>query len=78
MITFHHGEIVIGAEVAQRQAAEFGEPLAREILRYLVHGLLHLAGHEDAEPQERAAMETAQETIVAQLWTPHLQAQLDD
>ena len=49
VITFHHGEIVIGAEVAQRQAAEYGEPLAREILRYLVHGLLHLAGHEDAD-----------------------------
>ena len=48
VITFHHGEIVIGAEVAQRQAAEYGEPFAREILRYLVHGLLHLAGHEDA------------------------------
>ena len=49
VITFHHGEIVIGAEVAERQAAEYGEPLAREILRYLVHGLLHLAGHEDAD-----------------------------
>ena len=49
VITFHHGEIVIGAEVARRQAEEYGEPLGREILRYFVHGLLHLAGHEDAE-----------------------------
>ena len=76
VITFHHGEIVIGAEVAQRQAAEYGEPLAREILRYLVHGLLHLAGHEDATPGERAAMEAAQETIVATLWTPALEERL--
>lgn len=76
VITFHHGEIVIGAEVARRQADEYGEPLAREILRYLVHGLLHLAGHEDADPQERATMEAAQETIVAKLWTPDLQARL--
>jgi probable rRNA maturation factor len=68
VITFHHGEIVIGAEVAERQAAEYGEPLAREILRYMVHGLLHLAGHEDAEPAERATMEAAQEMIVAELW----------
>jgi probable rRNA maturation factor len=73
VITFHHGEIVIGAGVAQRQAAEFGEPLAREILRYLVHGLLHLAGHEDADADERAAMEAAQESIIIQLWTPVLQ-----
>ena len=72
VITFHHGEIVIGAEVAERQAAEYGEPLPREILRYFVHGLLHLAGHEDGEPEERATMEAAQEIIVARLWTPEL------
>ena len=72
VITFHHGEIVIGTEVAERQAAEYGEPLAREILRYFIHGLLHLAGHEDADPSERAAMEAAQEAIVARLWTPDL------
>jgi probable rRNA maturation factor len=76
VITFHHGEIVIGAEVAARQAAEYGEPLAREILRYFVHGLLHLAGHEDATADERAAMEAAQETIITALWTPALQARL--
>ncbi len=68
VITFHHGEIVIGAEVAQRQAAEYGEPLGREILRYFVHGLLHLAGHEDGFNDERTRMESAQEAIVAKLW----------
>lgn len=77
VITFHHGEIVIGAEVAERQAAEYDEPLAREILRYFVHGLLHLAGHDDADPAERAAMEATQETIVARLWTPALRERLN-
>ena len=72
VITFHHGEIVIGVEVALRQAEEFGEPLPREILRYLVHGLLHLAGHEDEDPAERAAMESSQESIVSALWTEDL------
>lgn len=76
VITFHHGEIVIGTQVAERQAAEYGEPLAREILRYLVHGLLHLAGHEDEDPSGRAAMETAQEAIIAELWTAGLQSRL--
>lgn len=68
VITFHHGEIVIGAEVAQRQAAEYGEPLLREIYRYFVHGLLHLAGHEDQDADQRAAMEAIQESIVEQGW----------
>lgn len=77
VITFHHGEIVIGAEVAERQAKEYDEPLAREILRYMIHGLLHLAGHEDSAPEERAQMEAAQETIVAQLWTADLRERLN-
>jgi probable rRNA maturation factor len=68
VITFHHGEIVISAEVADRHATEYGEPLTREILRYLVHGLLHLAGYDDQEPEQREAMEQEQERIVAEIW----------
>ncbi len=76
VITFHHGEIVIGAEVAVRNAAEYGEPPARELLRYLVHGLLHLAGHEDACDADRAAMERVQEEIVTHLWDGGLRARI--
>ncbi|MGD7652290.1 MAG: rRNA maturation RNase YbeY [Verrucomicrobiales bacterium] len=76
VITFHHGEIVIGTEVAERQAAEYSEPLARELLRYLIHGMLHLAGHEDADPQSCRTMESAQETIVAEFW-PDLQHRIN-
>ena len=72
VITFHHGEIVIGAEVAKRQADEYGEPLLREIYRYFVHGLLHLAGHEDEKDEERAAMEAIQESIVERGWQSDL------
>lgn len=76
VITFHHGEIVIGVEVALRQAAEYGEPFGREILRYFVHGLLHLAGHEDAGEDGRKAMEAAQEEMVARLWAAGLDGKL--
>jgi probable rRNA maturation factor len=68
VITFHHGEIVIGVEVAFRQAAENGEPPLRELFRYIVHGLLHLAGHEDEKLEDRERMEAAQEPLVAKLW----------
>ncbi|WP_052573084.1 rRNA maturation RNase YbeY [Haloferula sp. BvORR071] len=68
VITFHHGEIVIGVEVAFKQAAENGEPPLRELFRYIVHGLLHLAGHEDEEDADRQRMEAAQEPLVARLW----------
>lgn len=72
VITFDHGEIVIDVEVAKRQALEYAEPELRELLRYLVHGLLHLAGHDDRNDAERAQMEAIQEQIVASLWDDDL------
>lgn len=76
VITFHHGEIVIGVEVALRQAEEYGEPLGREILRYFIHGLLHLAGHEDHEEADLALMVQIQEKIVSHLWADSLAEKL--
>lgn len=68
VITFNHGEILISAETAAREAERRIEPLGRELVRYLVHGLLHLNGHEDEKPRDAAAMWAAQEAIVQELW----------
>ena len=64
VITFMHGEIVVGAAVAQRQAAAHRQTLERELRRYIVHGLLHLNGHEDHSPTARAAMWRVQERLL--------------
>lgn len=65
VITFQHGEIVISAETARREALARGEPIPREVARYAVHGLLHLAGWSDAAPRSAAAMRAVQERILA-------------
>ena len=65
VITFHHGEILISADTAVRQAAEQGETPDRELALYAVHGLLHLAGWEDHDPDEAAAMAGRQALILA-------------
>ncbi len=67
VITFHHGEIVISAETAARQARVNREPLRRELIRYIVHGLLHLNGHRDDTAAHRKKMWAAQERIVKRL-----------
>lgn len=64
VITFHHGEIVLSAETAQREARERKLPLPQEIARYAVHGLLHLAGWMDDTPRTAAAMRDVQEEIL--------------
>lgn len=69
VITFLHGELIICPAVAAVQAAEHGEPILRELLRYIIHGMLHLAGHLDDEESRRSAMERVQEVLVAELWS---------
>jgi len=64
VITFHHGEIVLSAETARREARQRGLPLPAEIARYAVHGLLHLAGWSDGDPGAAAAMRSIQEKIL--------------
>jgi probable rRNA maturation factor len=68
VITFLHGELVICPAVAAAQAAEHGEPLLRELLRYIIHGMLHLAGHLDDQENRRIVMESIQEQLVGELW----------
>lgn len=59
------GEIVLSAETARRRAAEFGWSPADEIVLYLVHGLLHLAGHDDQTYENRTAMRTRERAVLA-------------
>ncbi|MBE2285839.1 MAG: rRNA maturation RNase YbeY [Prosthecobacter sp.] len=64
VITFHHGEILISADTAERQGREHGQPFDHEIALYLVHGLLHLAGWDDHELAEAREMAKRQEAIL--------------
>lgn len=67
VLTFDHGEIVISADTASRNAQVFRNPVARELLLYVVHGLLHLHGFDDGTPADRRKMEKAQDQIVREI-----------
>lgn len=64
VLTFQHGEIVISAQTAARQARTFRTSLERELRLYILHGLLHLCGYDDRRPRERAAMERVQHELL--------------
>lgn len=68
VITFSHGEILISTETAIRQAAEHGQSAERETALYLIHGLLHLNGHEDESDEGFARMKELQEGILESVW----------
>lgn len=50
------GDIVLCPPVARRQAEAAGHPVADELCLLTTHGILHLLGHDHAEPQERQVM----------------------
>jgi len=51
-----NGEVVVSVEQAFLQAGEFGVPPNNELARLLIHGILHLNGHEDSTPARRKRM----------------------
>jgi probable rRNA maturation factor len=61
------GDIVVSVDTARRQAADYGASLDREVQRLLIHSVLHLAGHDHLEPQERAVMEAEERRLAAEI-----------
>ncbi|MYC33364.1 MAG: rRNA maturation RNase YbeY [Chloroflexi bacterium] len=51
------GDIVVSLPYAARQAEQQGIPLCRELALLLVHGALHLLGHDHYDDGERAEMQ---------------------
>ena len=54
------GEIVINVDQARRAGPEHGQTANDELLLYLVHGWLHLAGYRDKKPSDAKAMRAAE------------------
>ncbi|NBC18098.1 MAG: rRNA maturation RNase YbeY [Bacteroidetes bacterium] len=50
------GEIYVDLDTAAERHAEFDATFEEEVQRYVVHGLLHLLGYDDATPDGKAAM----------------------
>jgi len=71
------GELVIGAEVAKEQAEQRGHPVAAELALYVIHGLLHLCGHDDHDAQAAAAMRQREKHYLSQLGLPDIAPTLE-
>jgi probable rRNA maturation factor len=67
VITFQHGEIIISVETAHRQATQFGIEPSQELCLYLLHGLLHLAGYDDATDSGSREMDRLQRKLMREI-----------
>lgn len=66
------GELVIGAEVARDQAQSRGHDVQAELALYVIHGLLHLCGHDDKSAGDAAAMRERERHYLRQLELPDI------
>jgi probable rRNA maturation factor len=64
------GDIVICAPVVRREAAEQGKPEPAHWAHVVVHGALHLLGHDHIDAEEARAMEAMERQILAGLGYP--------
>jgi probable rRNA maturation factor len=58
------GDIVLCPPVARRQAEAGGHSVADELCLLTTHGILHLLGHDHAEPEERQIMFALQRDLL--------------
>jgi probable rRNA maturation factor len=62
-----HGEIFVCVDEAVRQARRFRTSWQSELVRYLVHGLLHLRGYDDNRASARRIMKREEDRLVCLL-----------
>lgn len=61
------GELVVSIDTARTRSLELGWSVDNELCLYVVHGTLHLAGMDDLNDDDRAAMRDAEKSVMIQL-----------
>ena len=64
-----HGELFICVDETVIQARKFGATWQSEIVRYIVHGVLHLLGHDDSRTAARRKMKREENRLLRLLET---------
>ena len=61
------GEIFVCVDEAVRQAKRFHATWQSELVRYIVHGVLHLLGYEDVRLDDRRKMKREEDRLLRQV-----------
>jgi probable rRNA maturation factor len=62
-----HGELFVCLDDAILHAKKFGTNWQSEVVRYIIHGVLHLLGHDDFKPGLRRKMKRAENRLLSVL-----------
>jgi probable rRNA maturation factor len=64
------GDVALAYETCAREAEDQGKPLAHHVTHLVVHGILHLLGHDHVHEADAALMEGRERRILARLGIP--------
>lgn len=71
VLAFNYGQntadLAISLESAKRNAAFYKTSLEKEVIRCIIHGILHLSGYDDRNPEEKKTMFKRQEELFNQI-----------
>ncbi len=59
------GDVVMSVETAARRARAQGLSVAKELERYLAHGILHLLGHDHERPEDARRMAEKEQELAS-------------
>lgn len=66
-----HGEILVCPAVARIQSCQHHTSWQSEVLRYIIHGMLHLQGYDDRSDTDRRAMKREEDRRLKALASCH-------
>ena len=61
------GELYISIDTVRANALEYGVPFQEEVYRVIIHGVLHLIGFDDHQPEDIQAMRAAESEALNRL-----------
>jgi probable rRNA maturation factor len=61
------GDIYIGVDTVSSNASQLGLAFDKELLRVIIHGILHLCGFKDKTPNDEASMHKQEDLALEQL-----------
>ena len=62
-----HGDIYVCIDEAVIQARRFGTSWQEELVRYVIHGMLHLLGYDDRTERLRQRMKRVEDKLMTQI-----------
>ncbi len=71
VLTFETGDIILARGVVAREARREGKTVAHHLSHLIVHGALHLDGHDHHHPGDARRMEMAEARILSRLRVPN-------